>query len=118
MDVMVKSGQWPNIAIDPRTGRKAVTGEAVEVPNHAIAATLGAGECELTAFADVPFYVDYEVEGYDGSSGRDYATLAECSKCGGYVIIPPAYHHVLTCDGDEVYQEYRYCPNCGRKVKR
>lgn len=72
--------------------------------------------CELTAFADVPFSVDYEVEGYDSSSGRDYAALAECSKCGGYAIIPPAYHHVLTCDGDEVYQECRYCPSCGARV--
>ena len=73
--------------------------------------------CELTAFADVPFNVDYEVEGYDSGSGRDYATLAECSKCGAYVIEPPAYHHVLTCDGDEVYQPYRYCPSCRREIK-
>ena len=86
-------------------------------PEQAIAATLGAGECELTEFADVPFTVDYEIEGYDSSSARDYAALAECSKCGAYVIVPPAYHHVLTCDGDEVYQPYRYCPNCGRRVK-
>lgn len=74
-------------------------------------------KCELTAFADVPFNVDYEIEGYDDSSGRDYATLAECSKCGAYVIVPPAYHHVLTCDGDEVYQPYRYCPSCRREIK-
>ena len=72
--------------------------------------------CELEAFADVPFSVDYEIEGYDSSSGNDYATLAECSKCGAYVIVPPAYHHVLTCDGDEVYQPYRYCPSCRREV--
>lgn len=70
--------------------------------------------CELTIFADVPFDVDYEIEGY--GSGHDYAALAECSKCGAYVIVPPAYHHVLTYDGDEVYQPYRYCPNCRREV--
>lgn len=73
--------------------------------------------CELTAFADVPFSVDYEIEGYDSGSGKDYATLAECSKCGAYVIEPPAYHHVLTYDGDEVYQPYRYCPSCRREIK-
>ena len=73
--------------------------------------------CELTAFADVPFRVDYEIEGYDSGSGKDYATLAECSKCGAYVIVPPAYHHVLTYDGDEVYQPYRYCPSCRREIK-
>lgn len=72
--------------------------------------------CELEAFADVLFSVDYEIEGYDSGSGRDYATLAECSKCGAYVIVPPAYHHVLICDGDEVYQPYRYCPSCRREV--
>lgn len=72
--------------------------------------------CELEALADVPFSVDYEIEGYDSGSGRDYAVLAECSKCGAYVIVPPAYHHVLICDGDEVYQPYRYCPNCRRGV--
>lgn len=73
--------------------------------------------CELTALADVPFSADYEIEGYDSGSGKDYATLAECSKCGAYVIEPPAYHHVLTYDGDEVYQPYRYCPSCRREIK-
>lgn len=75
-----------------------------------------AGTCKLDDFADVPFSVDYEIEGYDMGSGRDYATLAECSACGAYIIVPPEYHHVLTCDGDEVYQPYRFCPNCGRRV--
>lgn len=75
-----------------------------------------AGTCKLDDFADVPFSVDYEVEGYDMDSGRDYATLAECSACGAYVIVPPSYHHVLTCDGDEVYRPYRFCPNCGRRI--
>lgn len=27
---ILKSGQWPNIAIDPRTGRHAATGEEIE----------------------------------------------------------------------------------------
>lgn len=72
--------------------------------------------CRLEGFADVPFSVDYEIEGYDMRSIRDYATLAECSSCGAYVIVPPSYHHVLTCDGDEVYQPYLFCPNCGRNV--
>lgn len=72
--------------------------------------------CRLVGFADVPFSVDYEIEGYDMSSIRDYATLAECSSCGAYVIVPPSYHHVLTCDGDEVYQPYLFCPNCRRNV--
>lgn len=98
-------------------------------PQQAIAATLGScncscscsnsertGTCKLDDFADVPFSVDYEIEGYDMDSGKDYATLAECSACGAYIIVPPEYHHVLTCDGDEVYQPYRYCPNCGAKV--
>ena len=94
-------------------------------PEQAIAATLGSCSCSssertetcrLEGFADVPFSVDYEIEGYDMGSSRDYATLAECSSCGAYVILPPEYHHVLTCDGDEVYQPYRFCPNCGRKV--
>ena len=85
-------------------------------PEQAIEATLGRGTCKLDDFADVPFSVDYEIEGYDMDSGRDYATLAECSACGAYIIVPPEYHHVLTCDGDEVYQPYRFCPNCGRKV--
>lgn len=85
-------------------------------PEQAIAATLGSGTCKLDDFADVPFSVDYEIEGYDMDSGRDYATLAECSACGAYIIVPPEYHHVLTCDGDEVYQPYRFCPNCGRRV--
>lgn len=94
-------------------------------PEQAIAATLGScncsnsertGTCRLEGFADVPFSVDYEIDGYDMGSSRDYATLAECSSCGAYVILPPEYHHVLTCDGDEVYQPYRFCPNCGRKV--
>lgn len=79
-------------------------------------ATLGRGTCKMDDFADVPFRVDYEIEGYDMGSGRDYATLAECSVCGAYIIVPPEYHHVLTCDGDEVYQPYRFCPNCGAKV--
>lgn len=98
-------------------------------PEQAIAATLGScncsnnctnsertGTCRLEDFADVPFSVDYEIEGYDMGSSRDYATLAECSSCGAYVIVPPSYHHVLTCDGDEVYQPYRFCPACGRRV--
>ena len=96
-------------------------------PEQAIAATLGttdarptqeesSGTCKLDDFADVPFSVDYEIEGYDMGSGSDYATLAECSACGAYIIVPPEYHHVLTCDGDEVYQPYRFCPNCGAKV--
>ena len=94
-------------------------------PEQAIDATLGscncsnserAGTCRLEGFADVPFSVDYEIEGYDMGSSRDYATLAECSSCGAYVILPPEYHHVLTCDGDEAYQPYRFCPNCGRRV--
>lgn len=85
-------------------------------PQQAIDATLGSGTCKLDGFADAPFSVDYEIEGYDMDSGRDYATLAECSACGAYVIVPPEYHHVLTCDGDEVYQPYRFCPNCGAKV--
>lgn len=76
-----------------------------------------AGTCKLDDFADVPFSVDYEIEGYDMNSGRDYATLAECSACGACIIVPPEYHHVLTFDGDEVYQPYRFCPNCGRKVR-
>ena len=100
-------------------------------PEQAIAATLGScncsdnctnGErtetCKLDDFADVPFSVDYEIEGYDMDSGRDYATLAECSACGAYIIVPPEYHHVLTCDGDEVYQPYRFCPNCGRRIEQ
>lgn len=73
--------------------------------------------CRLDDFADVPFSVDYEIEGYDMGSSRDYATLAECNSCGAYVIVPPSYHHVLTCDGDEVYQPYRFCPNCGRRIE-
>ena len=85
-------------------------------PEQAIAATLGSGTCKLDGFADVPFSIDYEIVGYDMGSGRDYATLAECSACGAYIIVPPEYHHVLTCDGDEVYQPYRFCPNCGRRV--
>lgn len=84
---------------------------------QAIAATLGSGTCTLDGFADVPFSVDYEIEGYDMDSGRDYATLAECSACGAYIIVPPEYHHVLTYDGDEVYQPYRFCPNCGRRIE-
>lgn len=95
-------------------------------PEQAIAATLGSCNCSssertetcrLEGFADVPFSVDYEIEGYDMGSSRDYATLAECSSCGAYVIVPPSYHHVLTCDGDEVYQPYRFCPNCGRRIE-
>ena len=99
-------------------------------PEQAVAATLGSSNCtndctksertetcRLNNFADVPFSVDYEIEGYDMGSGRDYATLAECSACGAYIIVPPEYHHVLTCDGDEVYQPYRFCPNCGRRVE-
>lgn len=74
--------------------------------------------CKLEGFADVRFYVDYEVEGYAVGSSSDYATLEECSSCGAYVIEPPAYHHVLTCDGDEIYQPYNYCPNCGARVER
>ena len=98
-------------------------------PEQAIAATLGSSSCtnnctngertetcKLNNFADVPFSVDYDIEGYDMDSSRDYATLAECSSCGAYVIVPPSYHHVLTCDGDEVYQPYLFCPNCGAKV--
>ena len=76
------------------------------------------GECELSSFADVCFNVEYEVEGYDMDSGKDYATLAECSECGAYVIVPPAHHHVLTCDGDEVYSEYTCCPVCRKAVTR
>ena len=99
---------------------------AMVTPEQAIAATLGSCNCsnsertetcKLEDFADVPFSVDYEIEGYDMGSGRDYATLAECSSCGAYVIVPPSYHHVLTCDGDEVYQPYRFCPNCGRRIE-
>ena len=75
------------------------------------------GTCKLNNFADVPFSVDYEIEGYDMDSSRDYATLAECSSCGAYVIVPPSYHHVLTCDGDEVYQPYLFCPHCGRRIE-
>lgn len=98
-------------------------------PEQAIAATLGSCNCSndctnsertwtcrLENFADVPFSVDYEIEGYDMGSSKDYATLAECNSCGAYVIVPPEYHHVLTCDGDEVYQPYRFCPACGRRV--
>ena len=85
-------------------------------PEQAIAATLGRGTCKLEGFADVRFSVDYEVEGYAVGSSIDYATLEECSSCGAYVIEPPAFHHVLTCDGDEIYQPYNYCPNCGAKV--
>lgn len=100
-------------------------------PAQAIAATLGSCNCpnnctnsertetcKLDDFADVPFSVDYEIEGYDMDSGRDYATLAECSACGAYILVPPEYHHVLTCDGDEVYQPYRFCPNCGRRIEQ
>lgn len=95
-------------------------------PEQAIAATLGSCDCSnsertetcrLDGFADVPFSVDYEIDGYDMGSSRDYATLAECSSCGAYVIVPPEYHHVLTCDGDEVYQPYRFCPACGRRIE-
>lgn len=74
--------------------------------------------CKLDDFADVPFSVDYEIEDYDMDSDRDYATLAECSACGAYILVPPEYHHVLTCDGDEVYQPYRFCPNCGRRIEQ
>ena len=89
-------------------------------PEQAIAATLGSHErtCKLDGFADVRFSVDYEVEGYAVGSSSDYATLEECSSCGAYVIEPPAFHHVLTCDGDEIYQPYNYCPNCGAHVER
>ena len=99
---------------------------AMVTPEQAVEATLGSrncsnsertGTCRLEGFADVPFSVDYEIDGYDMGSSRDYATLAECSSCGAYVILPPEYHHVLTCDGDEVYQPYRFCPNCGRRIE-
>lgn len=123
-----ENNQGRAIAIEWAVG----SGLSVEIhryhltPEQAIAATLGSsnctndertnGTCKLDDFADVPFSVDYEIEGYDMDSGKDYATLAECSACGAYIIVPPEYHHVLTCDGDEVYQPYRYCPNCGAKV--
>lgn len=75
------------------------------------------GECELSGFADVCFEVQYGVEGYAHGTGADYATLAECSRCGAHVLVPPAFHHVLACDGSEVWQEYRFCPACGARVR-
>ncbi len=114
--------------------RDGLVCSTILTPEQVIAATLGpcsdsysctndctnserTGTCRLENFADVPFSVDYEMEGYDMGSSRDYATLAECSSCGAYVIVPPEYHHVLTCDGNEVYQPYRFCPNCGRRIE-
>ena len=34
-EALLKSGQWPNIALTPGTNRHAATGEAVEIPASA-----------------------------------------------------------------------------------
>lgn len=129
-ETFYKVGEVGYLATEMSSGRMKVGIEGYLAPEQAIAAILGSSNCSndctngerteacrLEDFADVPFSVDYEIEGYDMGSSRDYATLAECSSCGAYVIVPPSYHHVLTCDGDEVYQPYRFCPNCGRRIE-
>ena len=100
--------RWPKVLTVCRNGKDGIVRRRY---------TPEKGTCELISFADVPFNVDYAIEGYDSSSGKDYATLAECSECGALVIVPPEYHRALTCDDDTVYLPYEYCPVCGNKVE-
>ena len=68
--------------------------------------------CKLDCYTDVLFQV---VQAPDAKDFTDYAELCECTSCKASVIVPPVYERIFT-NHDELWQPFKYCPNCGAKV--
>lgn len=97
---------YTNDHMNGQLGLRALRYEVT--PAQAIDATLGRGTCKIDSFADVRFAEEDNPE-----HDYEYATLAECSKCGAVLLMPPPY---IWYDEDSLYAATNYCPNCGAKV--
>lgn len=73
------------------------------------------GTCRLVGYADAPFRA-YEAPD-KLTAWVDYANIAECSNCGSFVMVPPAFNHIFSTETDEVWPEYRFCPVCRSAVE-
>ena len=88
----IEYGARNDVSFDGPTGRLVLYGIS---PEHAVEATLGRGTCR--DLAETPEYRD--------------KTEFRCSECGYEYSAVGGFG----CDcGDE--PDFRYCPNCGRKV--
>lgn len=83
-------------------------------PDEAIEriATLGTETCKLDGYTDAAFRV---VQAPDETDFIDYAEVCECTACGASVIVPHEYERV-SCERDELWPTYNFCPHCGAKV--
>ena len=89
-------GEVGFLATEMSNGRMKVCTAGYPTPEQVIEATLGRGECR--DLAETPEYRD--------------KTEFKCSECGYEYSAVGGFG----CDyGDE--PDFRYCPNCGRKVR-
>lgn len=79
-------------------------------PDQAVEATLVRGTCRMDTLADARF-----TEEGDDDGNYEYAALAECSRCGAIVLMPPACEH-YSFEDDSLFAETNFCPSCGRMV--
>jgi len=87
-------GGWGIEVLERNIGLCVTVTNVFDTPEQVIAATLGAGECEMDAHGN-------------------------CTACGEFVAKSLEYVH--TFDGGyeaKPCRAHNYCPNCGRKVGR
>lgn len=110
-------GQWPNIAIDPRTGRHAATGEDVGKPDAGVALNrLAREQMKRRLLADV--LVDMQVcqlEGIDhteyvGELCEEMTRIAVGFREGSALI---DWHHVCGRCHQNISIFKDTCPSCG-----
>lgn len=141
-EALLKSGQWPNIALTPGTNRHAATGEVVEIPTGARVdstcdsdAVAFCKRVERAAKERKPltlFGVNYEAVGNVPFCEQAVAaTLGTpertCHIEERYIdwYCDACFEMVGTCDTtSELFIDgnaiklWNYCPNCGRKVEQ